>query len=110
MIYASVPANKTLFNQGSVGTYFYIIKSGSVDLFINDLYIKTMNPGDGFGDLALLHDAKRSGTVIATVYSELWCLERRKFRNIIEFINKQNYEENKAFVQSVSILSNNWLI
>jgi cGMP-dependent protein kinase len=105
MVFASVPVNKVLFNQGSVGTYFYMIKSGSVDLFINEIYIKTLSSGDGFGDLALLHDAKRSGTVIAMEYTELWCLERRKFRNIIEFINKQNYEENKAFVQSVSILS-----
>jgi cGMP-dependent protein kinase len=105
MVFTAVPANKVLFSQGSVGTYFYIIKIGSCDLFINDLYIKTLNAEEGFGDLALLHDSKRSGTIIATEYTELWCLERRKFRNIMEFINKQNFEENKAFVQSVSILS-----
>jgi CRP-like cAMP-binding protein len=110
MVFASVPANKVLFSQGSAGTYFYIIKTGNVDLFVNEIYIKTLNSGEGFGDLALLHDAKRSGTIIATEFTEMWCLERRKFRNIIEFINKQNYEENKTFVQSVSILSNRVLI
>jgi CRP-like cAMP-binding protein len=102
---ASIEESKVIFNQGGIGTYFYVIKRGGVDLYINDNFIKSMSIGDCFGDLALLHDAKRSGTIIANNYTELWCLERKKFRNVIEFINKKNFEENKIFIQSISILS-----
>jgi CRP-like cAMP-binding protein len=106
---ASIEASKVIFNQDGKGNYFYVIKSGGVDLYINDNFIKAMTAGESFGDLALLHDAKRSGTIIANDYTELWCLERKKFRNIIEFINKNNFEENKNFIQSISVLSNAFL-
>jgi CRP-like cAMP-binding protein len=102
---ASVESSKVIINQGGNGTYFYVIKRGGVDLYINDNFIKSLTVGESFGDLALLHDSKRSGTIIANDYTELWCLERKKFRNIIEFINKKNFEENKNFIQSISILS-----
>jgi CRP-like cAMP-binding protein len=105
MVYASVDPNTVICTQGANGSYFYVIKIGNVDLYINDNFMKTLTTGDSFGDLALLHDAKRSGTIIATEYTEMWCLERKNFRNVIEYINRKNYEENKNFLQSVSILS-----
>lgn len=105
MVYVSVGENEAIFNQGAKGSYFYIIKSGNVNLYINDELIKSLTTGESFGDLALLHDAKRSGTIIASEYTEMWCLERKKFREVIEYINKRNYEENKNFLQSVSFIS-----
>jgi CRP-like cAMP-binding protein len=110
MVLGSVQANQVIFLQGSNGSYFYVIKKGTVDLYINDNYIKSLTAGESFGDLALLHDAKRSGTIISSEYTEMWCLERKKFRNIIEYINIKNYEENKNFLQSISILSKICLI
>jgi len=107
MMLATVTKNKTIFPQNSYGNYFYVISKGSVDLYINNEFVKNLSQGESFGDLALLHNSKRSGTIISVEDTELWCLERRKFRNIVEFINRQSYEENKKFINSIPILGNN---
>ena len=61
---AYVPKDTIIFKQGNSGSYFYIIKEGSVNLVINDKQVKTLSIGESFGELALLHVAPRSGTVI----------------------------------------------
>jgi CRP-like cAMP-binding protein len=106
MILGFIPTSTIVFSQGEVGNYFYIIKSGQVELYINNGYIKTMSKGESFGDLALLHGAVRSGTIRTTEDTELWCLERTKFRTVTDYINRENYEENKSFIQSITILNN----
>jgi cAMP-dependent protein kinase regulator len=100
-----MPANSFIFKQGEVGNFFYILKSGSIELYINSNPVKLMSKGESFGDLALLHGAVRSGTVKTLEDTELWCLERNKFRTVTDYINRQNFEENKSFIQSITILS-----
>jgi cAMP-dependent protein kinase regulator len=105
MILGFIPTGNILFKQGEVGNFFYIINKGSVELYIDDKPIKHMSKGECFGDLALLHGAVRSGTVKTLEDTEVWCLERNKFRTVTDYINRQNYEENKSFIQSITILS-----
>jgi CRP-like cAMP-binding protein len=105
MSLCSVKKDTIIFQQGTYGNFFYILKKGSVELSINNNIVKSMVSGDSFGELALLHGAVRSGTVKAKEDCKMWCLERTKFRTLIEFLNKQNFEENKKFIQSVPILS-----
>lgn len=105
MSLCSVKKDSIIFKQGTYGNFFYILKKGTVELLINDNIVKSMLSGDSFGELALLHGAVRSGTIKAKEDCKLWCLERTKFRTLIEFLNKQNFEENKKFIQSVPLLS-----
>ena len=99
-----VAENVTIFKQGEIGSYFYIIKEGKVDLFINDKMTKTLTNGDSFGELALLHGAARSGTVKTSKMTNMWVLQRSVFRKVIDFINEGNFEENKKFLLSVPLL------
>lgn len=101
-----VKKETVVFNQATIGNFFYIIKQGRVDLFINDIYIKTIKAGESFGDLALLHNALRSGTIKASEDTYLWCLQRNKFRKVVDYINKESFEENKKFLASIPILNN----
>ena len=93
MSLCTVDSGTTLFKQGSNGNFFYILKQGSVDLYINDSLIKTISPKQSIGELALLHCAARSGTIKATKDCEFWVLERKNFRKIVDFINKILFEE-----------------
>ena len=105
MSLVQVNSNNFIFKQGTIGNYFYILKSGSAELIINNNIIKRLKVGESFGELALLHDAPRSGSIKTISDCLLWTLERKNFRKIIEHINKISYEENLQFIDSVSVLS-----
>ena len=105
MTLCGVHEGKTIFTQGTPGTFFYILKKGRAALIINGEKKKTFLPGESFGELALLHCAPRTGTVIAETECSLWVLGRKNFRKIVEHISKLNFEENKTFIQSIPILA-----
>ena len=100
-----VPEGSTIFKQGMIGTYFYILQKGKVELLINDKSVKTLSTGENFGELALLHGAPRSGTIKAVTDCYLWVLERKNFKKIVDHITQSQFNENKKFIQSTPILS-----
>lgn len=106
MSLCKIDADTFLFRQDSIGNFFYIIKEGECDLYINENYIKTLKSGESFGELALMHGAPRSGSVKTKGLTYVWCLERRNFRKIVDHINYLNYEENKKFISSIPMLAN----
>lgn len=105
MSLVSIDANETLFKQGSVGSFFFIVKSGSLSLSIDDKFITKFGPSDSFGELALMHSDTRSGTVTSLEESFMWCLSSNNFRKLIDRVNKKNFEENRKFVEKIPILS-----
>jgi len=101
----TVAAGTVLFEQNQDGNYFYIIKEGEVSVLINKIKIKTMKSGQSFGELALLHSAPRSATIITDTNLKVWAMERRNFRKIIDHINNLNHSETKKYLASVPFLS-----
>jgi CRP-like cAMP-binding protein len=106
MSLASVNEGEMIFNQGTMGNFFYIIKEGKVELLINDNPIKSLEEGESFGELALLHGAARSGSIKASTNCLMWVLERKNFKKIVDHINHINFQENKKFLLSIPILVN----
>lgn len=101
----SLEAGTVLFEQNQDGSFFYIIKEGEISVHINKKKIKTMGVGQSFGELALLHSAPRSATIISESNLKVWCMERRNFRKIIDHINNLNHSEIKKYLSSVPFLS-----
>jgi CRP-like cAMP-binding protein len=100
-----VEKDEILFHQNSIGKYLYIVKEGVLKLCINSKETTTFQKGDSFGELALLHEAPRSGTVTAMSQSMLWVLERKNFKKIVQHVTKLSYEENRSFLDSNPLLS-----
>ena len=94
-----------LFHQGAFGNYFYILKEGGLDLLINGDKIKTIKPGEIIGELALLYECPRMGTIKANTECTLYTMERRNFKKIVEHIIHINFEDNKKFINSQPVLS-----
>lgn len=105
MALCSIEEGSVVFKQGQSGSYFYIVKEGTLQLFIDDKHLKDLTRGESVGELALIHSTERSGTVTAKTATLVWCLERKNFRKIVDVINKMNYEENKNFISSIRMLS-----
>ncbi|KAF2420516.1 camp-binding domain-like protein [Tothia fuscella] len=106
-----------VIQQGDVGDYFYIVESGSFDIFVNKSgkleagpdgigeKVASCGPGNSFGELALMYNAPRAATVVSTESSMLWALDRVTFRRILmdsAFQRRRMYEN---FLEEVPLLS-----
>ena len=49
-----------------------------------DTFLKEYQPGESFGELALLYNAPRAATIVCKTDSQLWSLERGAFNAIIK--------------------------
>lgn len=88
-------AHETIFNQGDIGVGFYIIQSGSVDIYVESLsksghqqkdLIHTLEPGHFFGELALVEENEiRTATAVARVNTKLIGFFRP---DLLEVINR----------------------
>jgi len=56
---------RAVFKQGDVGTSWYVIYRGSVNVVVNGVTVCSLQEGEGFGELALVNDKPRSATIIA---------------------------------------------
>jgi len=76
-----VPAGHTLFQAGDPGDSLFIIQTGQIELFIKDtagqkIVLTTAQPGDMFGELAMLDTGPRTATALALADSEVLVLDR----------------------------------
>ena len=77
----SLKAGETLFNAGEPGESLFVVRSGSVELFIKDtvgqkIVLTISEAGDLFGELSLLDSGPRTATAIALSDTELLMLDR----------------------------------
>lgn len=82
MFYASGKKGEFIFKQGDKASCFFIIEQGKVDVFIGDVHKKTLNRGEGFGELALLYNAPRSASIQCQENTFFWVLERKTFKQV----------------------------
>ena len=81
-------ANEAIFNQGDPGLGMYIIIKGGVQIVNNQnpehiVVYSELNDGDFFGDLALVDDADRSATALATTETKLIAFFRPELKDIL---------------------------
>jgi MFS family permease len=77
--HAHFPAGQEVFHQGDHGDRFYVIEDGEADVIGDGRLIRTIGPGDGFGEIALLRDTPRTTTVRARTSLRLYALDRLHF-------------------------------
>jgi MFS family permease len=75
----SVPAGETIFRQGDPGDRFYVVEDGRCEISIDGEKVADAWPGEAFGEIALLRNVPRTGTVTAVEDTKLLALERDEF-------------------------------
>ena len=70
----------------------------------NDTYLKTYQPGESFGELALLYNCPRAASIKAKVDSVLYELDRETFNNIVKDSAVKKRERYDEFLSKVEIL------
>jgi len=76
-----VPEGHTLFQTGDPGDSLFIVRVGQIELFIKDtvgqkIVLHVAQPGDMFGELAMLDSGPRTATALALMDSEVLVLDR----------------------------------
>jgi cAMP-dependent protein kinase regulator len=103
--------NEIAIQQGDDGDVLYIVETGELECskhFTKDgpeVFLKMYEPGDSFGELALLYNAPRAATIKAKTDCILWALDRATFNNIVKDAAQKKREKFESFLKKVDILS-----
>jgi len=101
---------QSIIVQGEDGDYFYMLDTGSADVFVakdggEPKQVTTYQPGNTFGELALLHGDKRAATVTATSDCTLWRLDRDTFKRIMMSTTYKQQSQKETFLENVPVLT-----
>ena len=74
-----------LANQGDFGHALYAIETGTASVSADGVPLRTLGPGDVFGEIAVLTSGRRTSSVVATspmrlivlFKRDIWALEQR---------------------------------
>jgi CRP-like cAMP-binding protein len=60
------PEGHTITTEGEGGVGFFVIEGGNASVSIKGAIVRTLGPGDYFGEIALIDNGPRSATIVAT--------------------------------------------
>jgi len=104
----TVEAKKRIINKGEDGDFMCIIESGTFKCYVQDgeeeKCVKTCEPGDVFGELALMYNCPRAASVEADTEGTCWKLDRETFNHIVRDAAQKKREKFEGFLKQVPIL------
>ncbi|MEZ4714366.1 MAG: cyclic nucleotide-binding domain-containing protein [Caldilineaceae bacterium] len=72
-------AGDTVLKQGQQGEYMYVIQQGELDVQIDGAHVRSMGPGDIFGEMAMVDGLPHSADIIAKTACVLAPIDERRF-------------------------------
>ena len=104
-------ANDEIIKQGDQGDCLYIVDSGNLECTktfpgnSEPTFLKMYEPGEAFGELALLYNCPRAATIKAKEDCLLWRLDRETFNHIVKDAASRKREKYENFLSSVTVFS-----
>lgn len=75
----AVPKGRDIVRKGETADRLYLVVSGAANVHEGGRAIRTLGPGDGFGEMAILDDQPRAATITAVEPCTLLSLNREAF-------------------------------
>ncbi len=79
MVSQSFDAGEVVIHAGEVGSLFYLIETGQLEVQRGGEVVVLCGPGEHFGEVALLRNQRRNATVRAVTPARVWEIERDVF-------------------------------
>lgn len=105
-----VGADVFVIRQGENGDHFYVVESGSLEIFVrgkdgNETKVgNTLGPGASFGELALMYNTPRAASIKTSSDCVLWEIDRTNYRGILVYFKYQRNRQYMEFLRNVSIM------
>ena len=103
---------ENIITQGDNGDCLYFVEEGNLNCYKKfqsipePKLVKQYQPGDAFGELALLYNAPRAATITAESEEVItWVLDRETFNHIVKEAAQKKREKYENFLKNVEILS-----
>ena len=77
-------AREVIFKEGDPGDAMYVLIAGKVELSVRGHSLKAIQPGELFGEMALIDAEDRSATAIAVADSKLVRLNEARFGFLVQ--------------------------
>ena len=90
-----VSAGVRLTGEGAAGYSFFVLREGTATVTIDGIEVRTLEPGDFFGELAILGDGRRTATVTTAAPGQVLVLFGTEFRRL-----QQEYPDLAAQIES----------
>jgi CRP-like cAMP-binding protein len=78
----STVAGKQLIDERTGGYSFFALATGQARVSIDDNEVAALNPGDCFGEMALLGDGRRTASVTTTTPATVYVMFGTEFRRL----------------------------
>lgn len=72
-------AGETIYKKGDPATQAYVVQAGEVEIHLHEHHTEIMEPGDLFGEMALISREPRSATAIAKTDVKLVPIDEKRF-------------------------------
>ena len=77
------PAGQVIFRAGDDGRVMYVVLDGQVDLTDDVRVVETADPGDIFGEMALIDYSPRSLTAVARTDCRMTPIDENRFNFLV---------------------------
>src|ERR1039457_7655751 len=84
-------------HEGASGYAFFVLHAGAADVVVGGNVVRTLGPGDFFGELSMLGDGRQTATVTVTRPSTIWTMFGTRFREL-----QQQHPEIAAAIEKVA--------
>jgi CRP-like cAMP-binding protein len=97
-----------IITEGADGDLFYILDTGTATVFKNvdgeRKQVFEYEPGASFGELALMYNAPRAATIVASSACKVFCLDRLTFKVVLMESTKEKRGLYEGFLSGVDLL------
>ncbi|XP_045470385.1 cGMP-dependent protein kinase 1-like [Harmonia axyridis] len=106
MYLKEIKAKEKIIKEGQRGNHMYVAAEGEFEVTKKGKgVINVMRPGDVFGELAILYNAKRFANVKSITSGKVWVIDGTVYQQLVKKSNNEEQEEIVSFLQNVPILN-----
>ena len=97
---------EVIIRQHDVGDFFYIVDSGTCDIFVENVgKVATIGAKGSFGELALMYNAPRAATVVAMGDMVTWAVDQKTFKMTLMATTMKKRSLFESFISKVPIFT-----